>query len=823
MDSQRNIAAALAEGGALHALTECKSFLVYELVWNTELGKNDKKPRHPLKWAQRQDLLSAEAALDIISKKSNPAKWGVGFVIHKDEPFFCIDLDDSYDPVTREWSERTKHVLGMLPGAAMELSTNGKGCHFFARSSPLAHVEKPIGKGLEIYGFDSERHFMALTGDMVPVPNGSADTDCTLGFMAIVDHFKADPSFHPRTNASAVDLDLDEPVPEWHGPLDDDDLVDMMMRAKPKLVYHFDLTKPVPPSDKATFKQLFTGDAEALGAIWPPDKDSDYWDGSSADLSLCNKLAFYTGKNPARMLRIWRASGCWREKLDTREDLWGSAISKAIAACGRVLGEDRVAAKAEAPPEVLDDSDDEVESRLVKETEGYVFYNLTELHVLFSHCTYVRSLDKIFMANGEYADKSRFNNMHGGYDFEIDRTQKVTKNAWEAFLQNKALKFPQADRVGFRPDCPPHEILRREGLTEVNSYIPVRTPKAEGDVAPFLDHLAKMLPVERDRRILLTWMAALVQKTGVKFRWAPVLQGAEGNGKSLILSILRRCIGNRYFHAAQAADIGNKFNDWLSGKLLIGVDELDASGDRKVDILSALLPMITETVVGVQGKGKDAVTATVCANFFFTTNVRAALGQSVKSRRYALFYTAQQSPKDVADAGMDGKYFNEYAAWLNAGGYAFINSYLSSYVLDEEFNPAGECVRAPHTSSFTEALGESLGTVEQEILNAIDEGKTGFVEPWVSGHFLHELLCNAGLERRVPRNKRREVMQTLGYDWHLGLTQGRTDNPVEPDAKKTVLYVKNEHPINELRNRSEIYRRYTEAQKAPGFGNAKAG
>lgn len=812
MTRQEQITSALAEGGALHALTECKSFLVYELVYNPEHQKYDKKPRHPFQWGQRDQLLSAVEALAIIDAKPNPEFWGVGFAIHPDEPFFCVDLDNSFDPATDQWSADTLAVLGMLPGAAMELSTNGKGCHFFGRSAPWPHKEKPQGSRIEIYGFGSSRHFMALTGNMVPVPGCSADTDCSFGLLEVIQHFAPTGSDTAGSEAFDVDLALNQADPKWQGPTEDDDLLQLMLKERPKLVPHFDLNSPAPLSDKATFKQLFTGDAEVLGRLWPTQGEGE-WDGSGADLALCNKLAFYTGKNPARMLRFWMASECWRPKLDSREDLWARAISKAISGCEKVMGEDKILPVINPPPEFLEDAQEqETETRAVELVEGYQFWPLDRVAAGFANCTYVRSMDKVFMANGEFYDQSQMNNRYGGIEFAIDRSQTVTKKPWDAFLQNKSLKFPQADRICFRPDLPPHELIKREGLIEVNTYIPVKTARQAGDASPFLRHLAILLPVERDQRILLTWMASLVQNVGVKFRWAPVLQGAEGNGKSMLLGILRKCIGSRYYHAAQASDIGNKFNDWIVGKLLIGVDELNASGEKKMDILSALLPMITERELGVQGKGKDAVTASVCANFFFTTNIRAALGQSVSSRRYALFYTAQQTPEDVIAAGLDGQFFTDYNKWLNSGGYGIINEFLSTYELDAEFNPAGNCVRAPHTSSFVEAVGESLGRVEQEVLNAIAEESIGFIEPWISGHYLQQLLEKHKLEGRVARNRRRELMQTLGYDWHPALKDGRTDNKVNPDGCKSILYVKKGHPINELKSRSEVARRYTDSQ-----------
>jgi hypothetical protein len=64
--------------------------------------------------------------------------------------------------------------------------------------------------------------------------------------------------------------------------------------------------------------------------------------------------------------------------------------------------------------------------------------------------------------------------------------------------------------------------------------VPINTPRKAGDAGPFLRHLAKLLPDERDRSILLAYMAASIQHKGVKFQWAPLIQGAEGNGKTLL-------------------------------------------------------------------------------------------------------------------------------------------------------------------------------------------------------------------------------------------------------------------------------------------------
>src|SRR5690606_32359584 len=122
-----------------------------------------------------------------------------------------------------------------------------------------------------------------------------------------------------------------------------------------------------------------------------------------------------------------------------------------------------------------------------------------------------------------------------------------------------------------------------------------------GDVTPFLQHLERMLPDERDRRILLTWMASLVQNPGRKFQWAPFLQGSQGNGKSMIGQILKRAVGTIYTHEPFSDDLANKFNDWQDNKILIIVEELSLG--EKLETDNNLKTWITQDMIEMQAKG----------------------------------------------------------------------------------------------------------------------------------------------------------------------------------------------------------------------------
>jgi hypothetical protein len=168
-------------------------------------------------------------------------------------------------------------------------------------------------------------------------------------------------------------------------------------------------------------------------------------------------------------------------------------------------------------------------------------------------------------------------------------------------------------------------------------------------------------------------------------------------------------------------------------------------------------------------------------------------------------------------------YFPRMYKWLEDGGYAIVNEFLATYAIPDELNPAHLCHRAPETSSTQEAIAMSLGRVEQEVMEAIDEGRPGFANGWVSSMALDNLLEDIRAANAIPRNKRRQLLQNLGYDYHPVLTKGRVNNIIPLDGGKPRLFVKNGHIALNLTVAGEVAKAYINAQNgAIKPGDAKA-
>ena len=184
-----------------------------------------------------------------------------------------------------------------------------------------------------------------------------------------------------------------------------------------------------------------------------------------------------------------------------------------------------------------------------------------------------------------------------------------------------------------------------------------------------------------------------------------------------------------------------------------------------------------------------------------------------------MFYTPQQSAADIL-AAMGEDYFVDLYDWANTDGYTIIAQWLMDYQINDALNPATRLQRAPVTSSTSEAIQVSLGSVEHTILEAVEEGRPGFRGGWISSKTLDDLLKEIGAARKVPINKRKDMMSAIGYEWHPGLNLGRVNTVIPAEGVKSKLFIKREGLLNNLKGAAEIQRRYEADQGYPGgFGD----
>lgn len=551
-----------AQAHPLAPLLAYRQWIIFKLAPRAN-GKTDKTPLDA-RTGYACNAHNPEVWLDYGAAATTAQLWGaqytVGFVLTANDPFWCLDIDGALQ-ADGTWSPLSQQLCSALPGTVIEVSQSGKGLHVWGQGVVPPHRKKRVDLGIELY---TEGQPIAIgsgwVGDMTrPCP--------TIGALALT-------MFPPV--AAGAEIPDDGPCAEWRGPKDDDDLIRRALQSR---------SANATFGHGATFADLWDRNVAVLARAYPPDASSSKeFDYSSADMALASHLAFWTGKDVKRIERLMRRSKLYRPKWDEREDYF---IERTImGACGRCTQVCQDKPIEPAPVPALPASSPVAAAAAAAATElagypapqpitGATFLGAQEQLELFKGCVYIVGAHRALVPGGSLRGPDQFRSQFGGYTFAMDaRNERTTRNAWEAFTESQVLKAPRADGTCFRPDLPYGTIVTDAGRTRANTWWPVDVPRRQGDATLFLTHLAKLLPDERDRTIILSYMAACVQHKGVKFQWAPVIQGVEGNGKTLLSRWVAEAVGRRYVHWPKASKLGKDFNAWMVGKLFYAVEDI---------------------------------------------------------------------------------------------------------------------------------------------------------------------------------------------------------------------------------------------------------
>lgn len=793
----------------LEWITDAKGFPKLNKIPTHPITGYDQNPHDPAAWMTPEET-------QVWSESWGPS-YGVAIVISEQtilpngRKLFCLDLDKCRDG--DRWLPHATAFLAMLPGAGVEVSVSGNGLHAWGTYSgerPVHGVKNSTYR-LELY---TRLRFIATGHSGI----GDPLMDCTRQLHALARDY-----FPPHDDTEYGDTLTSEPVEEWSGPEDDDELIRRAMASRgARQIW----------GGRASFADLFTANEPVLARVFPPQQHGTY-NASDVDLALANHLAFWTGCHGERMERIMRRSALVRDKWDARANYLLDTIQKACGSQHEWYNDSRKDdGGAEPTPSVLPAASIGPATGAplslqpqpmsvtsapgspirpgVTNTPGFsepliavqggtapqprpsfdlgAYLTTRDQLQLFNGCTYIQDIHQVLMPLGHTLTAERFNAEFAGWSFAMEGDGSApTTQAWDAFVYSRVQKFPKVKGLFFDPRLPPKTVIQRDEGPVINSYVPSIIVRRSGDVSPFLSHLYKLLPNGNDAQILLAYFAACVQHAGEKFQWWPLIQGVEGNGKTTLSYLLEYAVGERYTHWPKAAELGSRFNSTFYGKLLVCVEDVKIT-EQKGTLWESLKPMVTAVKLEIEGKGVDKITREVCFNGVMNSNHKDAIRKTKNDRRIGPFFTAQQSKDDLRRDGLDEDYMIRLRSWRMGEGREIVADYLYRYEIPDALNPATRCSRCPDTSSTGEAIRAGLGVAEQEVLEAINAGQLGFRGGWISSSALDRLLGAIGKQNAIPRNKRRELLESLGYSPHMGLPEGRSTRE-DTDGSRPYLFV----------------------------------
>ena len=289
----------------------------------------------------------------------------------------------------------------------------------------------------------------------------------------------------------------------------------------------------------------------------------------------------------------------------------------------------------------------------------------------------------------------------------------------------------------------------------------------DGGAPEFEEHLAWLIPDVLERRILIAWLARLVQHPGQRIGWAPVLLGpTEGSGKNLLFAPIRLILGEENVDTPRAVDFVDKHWTGAGRKTLVLVSEIDRQQGRKFgrkDVYETAKELITEPHVDVNPKHQPFRKEPVTANLALISNkVDAVALPGRTARRMAFISCTDRKMKAHLGAGETARRAQalnnpEVAArvygWLMAQDVAALDQEVGAMHGEAPESATRAEVHDDSKSNLAAYLQEFLwGCPAQAVVVGLSQGEPVYQHPTLPDVLQHKGL-NTAPEHREPGDR----------------------------------------------------------------------
>jgi len=264
------------------------------------------------------------------------------------------------------------------------------------------------------------------------------------------------------------------------------------------------------------------------------------------------------------------------------------------------------------------------------------YYDGTLIENMNLECMYYTATgDILYYSNDNYIQNKTAvaKQFYMKYIFKITNDKKTEKiNPFDLWLSSEDRK--DVDKIVFNP-------LNNHGKTEFNIW---RGFKIKNTNSYNLDNLSNWLnhirhiwadDDEKTYNYILNWFAKLLQTPHKKNNICLVLHSVEGVGKSIILDMIGKIIGDKYYYStSNLKHIIGDFNGDAEGKILVNLNETNWGGDKKM--VGSFKEFITDSTIVINRKGKNSYTINNYSNTIITTNEDWIVNINNNDRRFNL-------------------------------------------------------------------------------------------------------------------------------------------------------------------------------------------
>ena len=364
-----------------------------------------------------------------------------------------------------------------------------------------------------------------------------------------------------------------------------------------------------------------------------------------------------------------------------------------------------------------------------------------------------------------------------GFNAVNDRHAMTKKDILEgkgatSSASNLALNVFKIPTVTGRMYAPGRDsIFMYNGVATVNTYSDKMVPGKPKNKPSPMDlanikrvkrHIKHLIADEGERRMLLDWLAFVVQNPGKRVNYAPLIQGVQGDGKSFFAFLLATCMGLPNVRMGNAHILEGAFTGWAQGQCVMAIEEIRLIGHNRYDVLNRVKPFITNTVVEIHPKGRDPYNVENTTNYLLFTNYRDAMPLSQNERRFLVLFSRWQDSDKLRQFKAENPdyYVDLYSALDDSGPW--LRQWLLQHECSEDFNPKGD---APISEAFHHMVQAAMPLDVKTIQSVIDMGEY----PDISEDLLNVTLLQ-GLEMildiDMPKGTNLEkAMEIMGFEF----------------------------------------------------------
>ncbi len=214
----------------------------------------------------------------------------------------------------------------------------------------------------------------------------------------------------------------------------------------------------------------------------------------------------------------------------------------------------------------------------------------------------------------------------------LGKGAKYRDAAAKAAIASPAMQV--VDTICYRPDGPP---IINDTLERFNMWTDPGIDPLDGEPTIFLEHIKYLIPNERERKLLLQWLAWIVQHPDQKVMFAVLMVGRGGTGKSWLGKLMERIFGaDNVVLLSEESAVTEMFNGFSENKRFVFLHETPP--DRMAEILDKIKGVITETTTHIRRLHMERYKADNFANVMAIANKDVKVDRT--NRRWAVIRAA---------------------------------------------------------------------------------------------------------------------------------------------------------------------------------------